>query len=159
MTENMDLNYIEEFSAAIVGNLQMMAGSDCTVAAPMAHDDAIFSAGISVIVGITGKRPGRIILDTDLETAKKLAVAMNDDEDVDENLLLDSIAEFCNIVSGHTTTRINNNNKGLGLMLTPPGIFMGKDLKVISPRIQSKIITAESSLGVFTVSVGFERGI
>ncbi len=158
MSENNDLDYIEEFSKAIIGNLQMMADTGCTVEAPVAHDDAILSAGISVIVGITGKRPGRIILDTDMETAKKLTVAMNEDEEIDETLILDTMAEFCNIVSGHTTTRINNKNKGLGLMLTPPGIFMGKDLKVISPRIHSKLITAVSSLGIFTVSVGFERG-
>ena len=158
MSEGADLNYIEEFATAIAGNLEMMAGATCQVGDPTPHNEAIASAGLSVIVGITGKRPGRIIMDTDVATARKLTEAANEGEEVDETLILDTMAEFCNIVSGHTTTKINNKNKGLGLMLTPPGIFMGKNLRIVSPRIDAKILRAESSLGVFTVSVGFERG-
>jgi CheY-specific phosphatase CheX len=151
-------NYIQQFAEAIKENLLEMAELECEISSPQEQNGTLVSKGLTVILGITGKRPGRIIIDTTRFTAKVLSQKFNDESSIDEQLILDSMAEFGNIVSGHTITKVNNLYKGLGLMLTPPSLFMGVNLKIISPKISADSVNISTSVGQIVVSVGFERG-
>ena len=101
----MSANYLEHFSASMLQNLQEMAGLEAEASQPAAQETAFASQGFSVIIGITGKRPGRIILDTTQETACKLSNTINGEE-CDEEFVLDTMAELTNIVSGNGITTV-----------------------------------------------------
>jgi CheY-specific phosphatase CheX len=117
------------------------------------------SYGMVVIVGITGARPGRMIMDTGRETARQISQLINGESyDIDDQFILYTMAELANIVSGKAISHINNMYRGLGLRLTPPGIFRGDLLQVSSPRINAEMISISTPLGDFSLSVGFEGG-
>lgn len=154
----MSENYLDSFAKAVRENLLAMADLESEIGHPIPQLDSFASSGIAVIIGITGKRPGRIIFDTSQGTAHKISQLINGEDQINEELMLDTLAEFGNIVSGHATTIINNLNKGYNLMLTPPSIFFGAKLNIISPKLQAEFINVKTPAGDLTVSVGFERG-
>ena len=153
----MSANYLEHFSASMLQNLQEMAGLEAEASQPAAQETAFASQGFSVIIGITGKRPGRIILDTTQETACKLSNTINGEE-CDEEFVLDTMAELTNIVSGNGITTVNNANSGMGLMLTPPSIFIGSQLTIVSPKLNAEVVAVTTPLGLINLSIGFEGG-
>ena len=153
----MSANYLEHFSASMLQNLQEMAGLEAAANQPAGQETAFASHGFSVIVGITGKRPGRIILDTTQETACKLSNTINGEE-CDEEFVLDTMAELTNIVSGNGITTVNNANPGMGLMLTPPSIFIGNELTIVSPKLNAEVVMVTTPVGLINLSIGFEGG-
>ena len=153
----MSENYLEHFAASMVENLTEMAGMEASFNSPTHQETAFASQGFAVIIGITGKRPGRIILDTRQETARKISDAINGEE-CDEEFVLDTMAELTNIVSGNGITRVNNANPGMGLMLTPPSLFLGKPLTIVSPKLNAEVVTINTSVGEVFLSIGFEGG-
>ena len=153
----MSSNYLEHFSVSMLANLQEMAGMEAQSNPPTKQDTAFASRGFAVIIGITGKRPGRIILDTSQHTAEKLSEAING-EGCEEEFILDTLAELTNIVSGNGITKVNNANPGMRLMLTPPSLFMGEELTIVSPKLNAEVITVSTPVGDIFLSVGFEGG-
>lgn len=148
--------YIEQFAVAFKQNLLDMAGVVCKIDEPQAHKTSLSSQGIAVIIGITGKRHGRIIIDTNFEVAKKISELINEETGIDKQLIIDTIAEFANIVCGHTITLINNSNKEMNLMLTPPSVFLGSKVTIVSPKINAQLVAFDTELGNIAGSVGFE---
>ena len=112
---------------------------------------------IVIIIGICGKSKGRIILESDLETAGKFAVAMNFGDALDDpkDLYL-YIAEFANMFCGRATTYANNEYKDREFWLTPPAIFSAEDLEITSPSIQSETVCYSGNEGIFLIDIGFE---
>jgi CheY-specific phosphatase CheX len=115
------------------------------------------SQGFAVIIGITGSRSGRVIIDTNMATAKALSDAINC-EDTDEEFVLDTMAEVANIVSGNGISLVNNANPGMGLMLTPPSVFLGERLMIVSPKLNTEMMTVHTDFGELLISIGFEGG-
>lgn len=138
--------------------LKSMADLDSTMSGVVEESGPFFSSGMSVILGVNGKLKGRIVLDVTQLTAKELTKIINGEDDIDQELVLDTMAELGNIVAGHAITKINNACKGLSLMLAPPGVFMGDSLKIITPKLESCVVAVETALGCIKMSIGFERG-
>ncbi len=98
-----------------------MAGLDCSLGETAPQQGVLESKGLAVILGITGRISGRVILDTSREVACKLCGMMNGEEyGLGDDFVLFSMAEFVNILSGNATTNINNKHRGLNLRLAPP---------------------------------------
>lgn len=153
----MSENYLEHFAASMVENLREMAGMEASFNPPTHQETAFASQGFAVIIGITGKRPGRIILDTQQGTARKISDTINGEE-CDAEFILDTMAELTNIVSGNGITRVNNANPGMGLMLTPPSLFLGNPLTIVSPKLNAEVVTVKTPVGDVFLSIGFEGG-
>lgn len=110
----------------------------------------------NVIVGITGGNKGRILFKAGDSLVKKLTEAMNDGpvaSIADVNICL---SEFANMFCGNAVTLINNKYRGTDMRLTPPAIFSGIDLQVITPTIHSIITYYMSEQGLVTLDIGFE---
>lgn len=114
-------------------------------------------AKLCVLIGITGKSKGRISLNCTLETAKKFAIAMNFGDELDDpkDLYL-YIAELANIFCGRAVTYINNDYNDREVWLAPPAIFSGKNLEIITPKINTETIYYTGQPGSFIVEIGFE---
>ena len=151
----MSANYLEHFAASMVKNLREMADMEARFDPPTRQETAFASQGFAVIIGITGKRPGRIILDTDKDTASKLSEVINGEE-CDEEFVLDTMAELTNIVSGNGISFVNNANPGMGMMLTPPSLFLGNPLTIVSPKLNADVVTVNTPVGPICLSIGFE---
>jgi len=111
---------------------------------------------LAIIIGITGNSKGRIILECDISAARNFAVGMNfGDELANDEEMYFNIAEFANMIAGRSATYINNEFKEREAWLSPPAIFSGANLNIISPNIQSEIIYYCGEAGIFKIDIGF----
>lgn len=119
--------------------------------------NAVYSSGVSTLLGLTGKYKGRILLDMSIPTAIALAEKVNGEkfEEVNETVLF-TIIELNNIISGNAITAINNTNSEYEFRLTPPGIFWGEEIKISSPSWQVFCVEMSTEVGNFYINLGFE---
>ncbi len=113
---------------------------------------------LSIIIGVSGKTNGRILLNTSVKDGGELAKTMNfGDELENEDDLYVYLAEFANMFCGRTATYINNKFGQREIWITPPAIFSARDLDVITPNVTSKQAYYKCSIGSFVVDVGFSE--
>lgn len=111
---------------------------------------------VVVIIGITGKNKGRILLESDLKTAKNITEIMNFGPMENKIDLYLYIAEYANIFSGRATTYINDHFKESEVRLTPPAVFSGKSLDITTPNVQSECVFYMGEFGGVKIDIGFE---
>ncbi len=113
---------------------------------------------LTVVIGISGETNGRILLETSLDSARKLAVAMNfgDELESEDDLYL-YMGEFSNMFCGRATTYINDNFQKREVWITPPAIFSARDLYVVTPHVTTKKACFQCELGHFVIDVGFRE--
>jgi len=115
--------------------------------------DALCSHGVCAIVGITGPRSGRVIIDTSHETAASLAQVLLGHPASSEEAL-GGLAELANVVCGRGISRANRITKGLDLRITPVSLLEGKRLSISSlPNHQILSVSAETPIGSFIMSM------
>jgi CheY-specific phosphatase CheX len=112
----------------------------------------------SVIIGIVGEYKGRALINFGSDLVTKITEDMNYgplDNTTDIGLYM---GEFANILCGKAVTNINNRYKTCELRLTPPAIFSGEKIRVITPKLQSSVFYYSSLFGQVIMDVGFEGG-
>ncbi|MEW6182072.1 MAG: chemotaxis protein CheX [Bacillota bacterium] len=151
--------YLNQFVSSFGKNINTMAGLNCEYDKPRRQSSTFRSNGLTVIIGITGARPGIIIVDTGRELARRLCELINGEEySTDDEFVLYTIAEFANVFSGHAVSLLNDSN-GLQLDLTPPSILFGDKVVITSPKIKPEVIEIKTPLGEISITVGFERSL
>ena len=86
--------------------------------------DSISADGVSATIFLVGKVDGRIVLDLEPTTAKKIAGIMNDKEFIAlDHLVIDTICELTNMIIGKAVTALNN--RGFQFRPSPPCFFIG----------------------------------
>ncbi|MCR4429610.1 MAG: chemotaxis protein CheX [Tepidanaerobacteraceae bacterium] len=120
------------------------------------NTDEINEEGTVSVVGFVGGRRGRAILYYDNELLMFFAKNMLGQEEIDEEILLETAAELNNIISGNAVTYFNDDSE-TKLRLIPPSVFSGR-LKVVSPKITSKQIIYKTIAGKFFANIGLEGG-
>ncbi len=155
-----DREWLGYFDAAFRKNIKDMAGLDAKISLQADVGTKFISHGLVVIIGLTGTTQGRVIIDMDCEVAERFAAKMIGSDTANEEDQMNSIAEFANIIAGHGVSRINNINEkqDMDVRLTPPSILLGENLSIINPKLSSCTITAETSVGMVYMNVGFVRG-
>lgn len=124
------------------------------------NDDlAIHSEGISIVMGITGKYSGRLILDMSFETAKNLATVLLKREPENNEELLNVMAEIANMFAGNACSMINKKNKLFGLRVAPPTTFHGESINISKAELENTYsANVKSQFGDLTINIGFKRG-
>jgi DNA-binding NarL/FixJ family response regulator len=150
--------YLTHFVSALKLNMLQMARVESRVTTAVDDQPKFTAHGIAVIIGITGKQSGRMILTISTGTARKFTQMILGSETVDEEDVLNSIAEFANIIGGHSVSAINNQFRGAELRLTPPGIMSGNTIDLINPRLNSFNVHIETEIGTMTMNIGFAGG-
>lgn len=130
-----------------------LAPEKCTFSVRENPPESLDSQGICAIVGITGPRSGRVIMDTSHETAALFAqVLLGHPSSSDE--ALGGLAEMANVVCGRGISRANRIVKGLDLRITPVSLLEGKRLIISNlPNHQILSVTADTPLGSFLMSM------
>jgi CheY-specific phosphatase CheX len=110
----------------------------------------------SIIINIVGVYKGRALLKMGVDIVNKITESMNFgplDTITDTSLYL---GEFSNIVCGRAITNINNRYKSCDLRLTPPAIFSGQQMRIITPDVHSMSLFFSSDFGPIALDIGFE---
>jgi len=149
------MEYIEFFKQSIKESFEDMFGERIIFKNETKAPGWISSNGAAVVVGISGEKKGRVLIDMCLDTALKLSKILIPEMD-DEDFALFTIAEFCNIVSGGATTLINDKLRRRALRLAPPSIFAGSNFKLFSPKLDSVLLNFDTRFGEIDFHIGFE---
>jgi chemotaxis protein CheX len=122
------------------------------------ESEEIATYGVTSVINYTGKVKGRFMID--MEPGLALALAQNVNgiyyDSVKDSMVLATISEMNNIIAGHAVSTLNNLYS-LGLWLSPPYVFSGKDIVVCIPKIPSASIDCQTKYGRLKVNVAFER--
>ena len=113
--------------------------------------------GMTVIIGIVGKYPGKMVLDSSLEIARKMAEKVLRREVKNNDEILAMFAELANVIGGIACSMLNKKEKILSLRVTPPSIFYGESSEIIHPTMDIRNIYVETEFGNIKLSYGFKR--
>lgn len=151
--------FLEYFIAALKKNIIDMTGMDIFAVNQIAGHKLI-SHGLAVIIGITGSQQGRIMLDISMSVATDFAKKLLGIDLVSDDDVFNSIAEFTNIIAGHSVSQINNllRDQEYEIRLTPPSVLIGDSIAIINPKMASNTITAQMDIGSLYMNIGFVEG-
>jgi CheY-specific phosphatase CheX len=111
---------------------------------------------ISVIIGICGQNKGRIMFEAGHGIAKIIGDKVYGDDCGTLLELYLSLGEFTNTFGGVAISAINNQYRGTQLRLTPPAVFGGEEMEIITPNIRSAVIYCNGDSGSIRLDIGFE---
>lgn len=151
--------YLKHFITAFKQNIIDMTGMDASDMTQIAGHK-LESHGLAVIIGITGSRQGRFVLDVSMSVAEELSKKLLGTDTVTNEDVFNSIAELANIIAGHSVSQINNllRDKEFELRLTPPSILIGESVAIINPKMASNTVTTQTIIGSLYMNVGFVGG-
>lgn len=119
----------------------------------------IHSEGISIVMGITGKYSGRLILDLSFETANQLAAVLLKRKAENDEELLNIMSEIANMFAGNACSMINKKNKLFGLRVAPPTTFHGESINIAKAELEDTYsANVKSQFGDLSINIGFKRG-
>ena len=116
------------------------------------------SKGITIIIGISGKFSGRVLIDLSKDTAIRLAAAIFNRELKNDDEMIAVLGELTNIISGNACSLLNKKNKALGLRVAPPSILHGDSVLISAPSLNTTTVIADTDFGELMLNVGFQRG-
>lgn len=117
------------------------------------------TTGVAAIVGISGDLEGRVILDMNIKTAKRIAGQMDGEQFEDLNEMAKAcIQELANMMSGKATTTFRNKNNKLTINISPPSLLVGKDA-TIRDSVNTKLIKVplKTNYGNLLINLGVKE--
>lgn len=151
-------NFEEAFKESIYGFLKREIGGEVTVEKRLKHPMTTNSSGISVAIGMIGRHDGRLIMDMSEQTALLMTKKILQDESQDIGDAINFLSEFTNIIAGNACSLLNGFNRSLGLRVSPPTVFRGKDITISIGDIVSESVIIKTDLGQVFMNVGFQKG-
>ena len=135
---------LQTFRAKLESTLKTMANLDLNTNEFEASSntfDASRQPGIASIVGFSGKLKGRSLIWIPENLARTITkeVIGETPENYREEIVLFTINELNNVLSGLSISEINNQFD-LGLRLSPPSVFAGESFSLTTPRLNSNIL-------------------
>jgi chemotaxis protein CheX len=110
---------------------------------------------VNVVCGVTGHLQGQLILGMSDATSRRIASAMLGGMDADDELLLSSLAELGNMISGNSVTELATG--GFECDITPPSMIRGTDVQISTVDIPAVVISLTlAELGTLEVTVSLK---
>ncbi len=115
--------------------------------------------GVTALITFAGALKGRLLLDLEPSLAKVIVEKVMGEvyDDMKDPTFMGMIGELSNIIGGDALTHLNNQQP-LNLRLASPAVFLGKDMVISIPKINSSTILCKSTHGKLRINVAFEKG-
>ena len=151
--------YPNAFKESIVNIFNRLTKTMVEVNDDLSSDSMICSEGISIVMGITGKYFGRLILDMSFDTASKLAEKLLGRAHKDEEEVVNIVSEVANMFAGNACSIINKKDKIFGLRVSPPTAFHGEDINISKTNLDDGYTgKVKTEFGQLLINVGFRKG-
>jgi Predicted inhibitor of MCP methylation, homolog of CheC len=153
----MDKSLYDDFSASF-GN-SFIYVFNAVLGLDLVKSEIVNEIGVKkfcAVIGMVGGNKGRVRLEAGYDTVKKIAENMTGEtiNNIMETYMC--LSEFTNMVCGNAITAINNKYRGKEMRLTPPAIFSGDNIRIVTPSIYSTINSFDSEYGKLLLDIGFE---
>ena len=156
--EILQKHYTPAFKESMFNYLKRTLGGDMVFQEIESGDESSKkSLGITVAVGIIGRHGGRFILDMSEDAALEVTkhVTFGESNSVEDALMF--LSETANIISGNACSLLNGVNRSLGLRVSPPMVFHGKDLTVSIAGLENRSYVIKTDFGEIFMNVGFKK--
>lgn len=156
----MRVEYINPFVETSYRVLKdVLNGSDVKRGALYLKSTAMPVMGVAALVGLAGDVEGRVLFDMTLDTALKIASAMNGEELPEfDDLAKATISELANLITAQAVTKLHELN--FKFDLTPPTLFVGENMEVAaaalsrdSESVEALIVPLITECGKIEVNV------
>jgi chemotaxis protein CheX len=156
----MKAEYINPFITAVFELFSTMMGCEAKRGQIAIAKDGAGSKEITALIGLGGQARGSVSISLPYETARGMVAQMlGVDGELEEDTLVDGVAELVNIVAGSAKAKFCQDG-GTPLDLSLPTVIRGEGFQIDYP---SKTVWIEvpfsSELGPFKVRVTFEDDI
>lgn len=119
------------------------------------------TAEVAIIVGITGKVSGQVVISMTMPCAKGIAAMMLMEESVPEldEYAQSALAELANMITANAT--IGLSEAGYHCDITPPSVITGQKLEIsCQEHIKTVVIPMDVSFGAMEINLSMaEAGI
>ncbi|MDD3570597.1 MAG: response regulator, partial [Lachnospiraceae bacterium] len=152
--EKLMKHYPEVFKETMYNQLKRTIGGNVVLEEIEAENVySIKSFGITVAVGMIGRHSGRFLIDMseDMAIAITKIVTFGESSSVEDAVMF--LSETANIISGNACSLLNGLNQSLGLRVSPPLVFHGKDLSVSITGMESKSYAIKTDFGEIFMNV------
>jgi len=153
----MKVEYVKPFAQATyeilkdILNVPITRGQLSLIKTPVSIE------GVAVVIGLTGEVEGRVLFDMGIDTAKKIAEAMNYEElESFDSLARATISELGNIITGRAVTLLNDG--GFKFNITPPLLIVGEKMETSDQLHETLVIPLNTEYGTFNVNVALKNG-
>lgn len=156
----MDVNLYQIFGTSTKDIIKEMLNLDIRGMDTLDEEPGeISSMGVSSIITFAGSRKGRLLVDLEPSLALYIANTLLGEEfdDIKNRMVLSSVSEINNIVSGDAITKLNNKYS-MGLRLAPPIVFTGEDVIIAIPKINSLSSWGDTDHGKIRINIAWEGG-
>ena len=148
----MRVEYINPFSEAANNILSQVLSEDVKRGDLYLKSTCMPVMGVAAIVGLAGDVEGRVIFDMTLDTALKIASAMNNEELTEfDELARATITELANLITAQAVTKLHD--LGFKFDLTPPALFTGENMKISNNDIEALIVPMTAPQGKVEINV------
>ena len=148
----MRVEYINPFSEAAYNILTDVLSGEIKRGNLYLKSTCMPVMGVAAIVGLAGDVEGRVIFDMTMDTALRIASAMNSEEfkEFDE-MARATITELAKMITGQAVTKLHD--LGFKFDLTPPALFSGENMKISNNDIEALIVPMETPYGEVEINV------
>lgn len=143
----MNVEHINPFIEASQSVLMMMTGKKPNLGQVYLRKSPFRSDNIAVIVGLTGKIRGQVIISLSKGSALSVASAMMGGAPVLEfdDISSSAISELANMIMGNAATLLAS--RGIGIEITPPSLLMGE-----------KLMISQANMKTVSIPLGLDEG-
>lgn len=133
----MNVEYINPFIEASQSVLMMMTGNKPELGQVYIRKSPFQSDNIAVIVGLTGKIRGQVVLSFSHKSALAVVSGMMGGMTVTvlDEISKSAISELANMIMGNTATLLAS--RGVGIEITPPSLLMGEKLLITPANMKT----------------------
>ncbi len=141
----MNVEYINPFIEASQSVFLTMTGKKPALGKVFVKKNPFASANVAVIVGLTGKIRGQVIISMSVTSALEIASAMMGGMTVAEldELSKSAISELGNMIMGNTATILAS--RGIGIEITPPSLLIGEKMLITPAHMTTVCIPLNMS--------------
>ena len=156
----MDTKLYQHFGTSTKDIIKEMVGLDIRGMDSLEEEAGeISSMGVSSIITFAGARRGRLFIDMEPSLALYMANTLlgGGYDDVKDQMVLATVSEINNIVSGNAITQLNNSYS-MGIRLAPPVVFTGQDVVISIPKVSSLSSWGDTKYGKIRINIAWEGG-
>jgi chemotaxis protein CheX len=149
----MKAEFINPFITAAFMVLNQLGNTSSTKGKLSLKQSPIEGSDVNTIIGVTGDVKGQVLYSMDLDTAMKVSTVMLMGMPVTEfdELCKSAVSELGNMITGNAACELGNN--GFNCTITPPTLFMGKNVVVSIKNLQILVIPLLTSFGEIVINV------
>lgn len=155
----MNIEYVEAFTEACVSIVEEVSGIRLVKeSSTLLETKDVSLLDLVVLVGLTGRDEGRLVVDMEQQFGLQIISAMNSQNNVQnlDEIGESTLTELVNLIVGRAIT--NLYKKGFEIESSPPTLMKGVSMSASFHRSEICLISFQNNPGVLRINLALKQG-